>query len=681
MSRDVLTVSSDMFLADAAEKMGERNVSCTVVLDEDRVIGILSEHDFVKAVAGECGQLYELRVSDAMSSPVETIGALQTTLEAGQVMESHRIRRLPVVSEEQLVGIITQTDLIRALLSVGAHRTVADIMSTDVISIPMGSTVAQAGGMMDQCSVSCVIVEQAGTPVGIVSERDVLRKVTGVRADPAALKVEDIMSSPMLSIEHTYSIFSAARLLDQKGIHRLVVMEGGQLRGIITQADIFRATKQELSDHEQARMQKLDESHSMVFMLDSQCRVTYCNSALLRFLAVDDPGDIIDHPFLPERFWVRPWERPHFMDGLEQGILQLEELALKTTQGDEVYVNVFCIFTDGAQGSQGVLHDITARKTSEKALAVALDETEKANHELKAMQSQLVQNEKLASIGQLAAGVAHEMNTPVGFVASNFETLTSYVGKLSTMFNLFDAFMAQVAQSDHDEFADDITQLQDKRQILKLDFVLEDIKDLFSESQEGLKRVTSIVQNLRDFSRVDQEKKQDDYSINDCIKSTLIVARNEIKYDADVETDLGEIPLIPCHSGQINQVLLNILVNAAHAIKSQTERQGKGVIRIKTYATEDQVICEIQDNGPGIPQDRLARIFDPFFTTKPAGKGTGLGLSVSHDIVVAKHKGSLLVDSVVGEGTKFTIKLPIGTKENDEKEITRNGKENGIICG
>jgi signal transduction histidine kinase len=178
------------------------------------------------------------------------------------------------------------------------------------------------------------------------------------------------------------------------------------------------------------------------------------------------------------------------------------------------------------------------------------------------------------------------------------------------------------------------------------------------DSREGLNRVTDIIQNLRDFSRIDQPGSRDEYNINNGIKDTLIVAANEIKYDAEVKTELADIPPIYCNSGQINQVLLNVILNAAQAISSNPGN-GRGTITIKTYATEEDVICEISDDGSGIAPDKLLKIFDPFFSTKPVGKGTGLGLSVSYDIIAHKHNGKLLVDSTVGEGTKFTIKLPI----------------------
>ena len=193
---------------------------------------------------------------------------------------------------------------------------------------------------------------------------------------------------------------------------------------------------------------------------------------------------------------------------------------------------------------------------------------------------------------------------------------------------------------------------------MKIGFVLEDIGALFEESKEGLTRVTKIIQNLRDFSRIDQAEAFDEYDLNHGIEATLIVARNAIKYHADVVTEFSDIPHIPCNASQINQVFLNILVNAAQAIESQ-QRETNGSIKIKTSSDDTHVICKIIDDGPGILPENIEKIFDPFFTTKPAGKGTGLGLSVSYDIIVRKHKGELLVKSEVGKGTEFTIKLPI----------------------
>lgn len=232
------------------------------------------------------------------------------------------------------------------------------------------------------------------------------------------------------------------------------------------------------------------------------------------------------------------------------------------------------------------------------------------------------------------------------------------------------------------ELLDKADTIGKSRNDMKIDFILEDLPRLFDDSREGIDRVTSIVQNLRDFARIDQPGSLNKYNINDGIKATLVVARNEIKYEADVETKLAKVPLILCDAGQINQVLLNIIINAAQAIKCQ-KRKDKGTITIKTYVTDDDVVCEISDDGPGIEPDKLSKIFDPFFTTKPVGEGTGLGLSISYDIIVIKHNGKLLVDSSVGEGTKFKIMLPLNEKrgKNVWKTRTESRNENHIICG
>ncbi len=326
--------------------------------------------------------------------------------------------------------------------------------------------------------------------------------------------------------------------------------------------------------------------------------------------------------------------------------------------------------------------EMDVRGQAERDLQRSHDELKVILKRLETTQVQMRQSEKLASIGQLAAGVAHEMNTPVGFVASNFKTLEGYVKKIRDLLVLYDRLVPRVVPLEDPGLRNLLAEIDQFRSSTRIDFILEDIQGLFDDSREGLERVTTIVRNLRDFSRIDQPGSRDEYDLNEGIKATLVVARNEIKYDADVRTELSEIPLIFCHGGQVNQVLLNILVNAAQAIKSQKRGDGdRGTITIRTRACEDGVVCEITDDGPRIAPEHLARIFEPFFTTKAPGKGTGLGLSVSYDIIVHKHNGRLLVDSEVGRGTTFTIELPIGTREDDEQETMSDGTENRVICG
>ncbi|MDI6450186.1 hybrid sensor histidine kinase/response regulator [Anaerobaca lacustris] len=300
--------------------------------------------------------------------------------------------------------------------------------------------------------------------------------------------------------------------------------------------------------------------------------------------------------------------------------------------------------------------DVTDRRIAKKYSE--FKRLEAADHKLKELQSHLIQSEKLASIGQLAAGVAHEMNTPIGFVACNFETLEKHVKKILALIELYTGLERTVEAADAVGGPVLVAPIRQFRQTMRIDAILKNLDVLFEDSREGLERVTEIIQNLRDFSRVDQSSDFARYNINEGLAATLVVARNAIKYNADVVTEFGEIPEIFCHPGQINQVFLNLVVNAVQAIESQ-ERQERGRITIRTYPADSCVVCEIEDDGPGIAPEDRRKVFDPFFTTKPAGKGTGMGLSISYDITVNKHKGRISVESEIDRGTLFTVRLPL----------------------
>ena len=271
-------------------------------------------------------------------------------------------------------------------------------------------------------------------------------------------------------------------------------------------------------------------------------------------------------------------------------------------------------------------------------------EIENAHGALKEAQAQLVQSEKLASVGQLAAGVAHEINNPIGFISSNLGTLKTYVELFK---RLLDGYR-QHAAAPRSELAAELKQLEETEDI---EFVLEDVDELLADSISGSARVKEIVQGLKSFSRVDEAKLKEE-DLHAGIESTLKVVANEIKYKCNVEKDFGDLPLVTCNLAQINQVFMNMLVNAAQAMESQ------GTITISTLTEGDVAVVRFRDTGAGIPPDKLSSIFDPFFTTKPVGSGTGLGLSISYGIV-QDHGGTIDVQSEVGVGTEFTIRLPL----------------------
>jgi signal transduction histidine kinase len=267
--------------------------------------------------------------------------------------------------------------------------------------------------------------------------------------------------------------------------------------------------------------------------------------------------------------------------------------------------------------------------------------------ERKHLQGQLVQSEKLASIGQLAAGVAHEINNPIGYIFSNFGTLEGYLGKLFDMLAAYER--AEPAVS----LPDVANGLRGLREEVELEFLKEDIPELMRESKQGIARVRQIVQDLKDFSRVDSAQDFEWANLHRGIDSTLNVVASELRYKADVVKEYGDIPDIECLPSQLNQVVMNLVVNAAQAMGD-----AHGRIVIRTGTEGEQVWLEVADNGSGIPPDTLTRIFEPFFTTKPVGKGTGLGLSLSYGIV-QKHQGRIEVQSVAGQGTTFRVMLPI----------------------
>ncbi|CAB3695928.1 ATP-binding protein [Paraburkholderia rhynchosiae] len=332
-------------------------------------------------------------------------------------------------------------------------------------------------------------------------------------------------------------------------------------------------------------------------------------------------------------------------------------IPIEDEQGEVAAVGIAIVDTTDVCIAYGELQE--REKTVSSALAeltVRNKQLTSLNEALAHAHQQLLQSEKLAAIGQLAAGVAHEINNPVGFVLSNLNTLDGYVKTLIRYAADTERLVSDAAPS----LKNDIRVLAEQAD---LEYLLADAPTLVHESKEGLARVRTIVVDLRDFSRIDSTHVWELADIHRCIESTLNIVHNEVKYCAHLVREYAEIPFVRCIPSQISQVVLNLVVNAAQAYGANHEQHGapRGTITVRTgmdRADPSRVWLEIADAGCGIPPEHLKRIFDPFFTTKPVGQGTGLGLSVTYGIVNA-HRGTISVVSTVGQGTTFRVTLPV----------------------
>nr|WP_136251234.1 ATP-binding protein [Ningiella ruwaisensis] len=304
------------------------------------------------------------------------------------------------------------------------------------------------------------------------------------------------------------------------------------------------------------------------------------------------------------------------------------------------------LYQDELQAFNNKLEEIVEQRTEQLASKNA--QLQSTFDELKLAQQQLIQTEKMASMGQLAAGLAHEINNPIGFIKSNVSSLNQYNKQFVALYELCAKL---IICQDVDAKNALIADLKSLVKTENLAFVSQDASDLIRDVREGVNRVIEIVQNMTVFSRVDSDKKQL-FDINRCVETTVKMAKKQIEAKGQIQLVLGKLPQTCVNVGKINQVLTNLLVNASQAISEN------GKVIIKTSSTEKRVKITVADTGVGIPQEYIDKIFDPFFTTKAEGEGTGLGLSISFDII-KEHGGQLSVSSKPGKGTVFTILLPV----------------------
>jgi len=362
---------------------------------------------------------------------------------------------------------------------------------------------------------------------------------------------------------------------------------------------------------------------------------------------------------------------PQLMEALERAVrgegLQVIEYVLEVSRGWQYYEAR--LLRSGPHEGVFIVRNISDRKKAEERLRQQEEELRhhrdhledlveertralrQAKHELEAHHAQLVQNEKLASLGQMAAGVAHEINNPVSYVLSNLGTLDRYVASLSQVLQLQKDLLDLQGLALPVSVAELLGRLRTLWVQQEVDYILDDMPELVRESHEGTRHIKEIAQGLRTFAREDSGE-QTLVDVNAELESTLKIVWNQLKYKCEVKRDFGELPQVSFHATQLTQVFANLLVNAAQAIET------RGEIHIATRQEGGEVVVDISDTGHGMSQETLSKLFQPFFTTKPRGKGTGLGLSISYGIIT-RHKGRIDVRSEPGKGSTFTVRLPV----------------------
>jgi len=613
MSKDVATASPDVQVLSAAKVMSEKKISCLVVMDHEIVAGILTETDVLRRVVRNGQNFYRTKLDQIMSSPVETVSPDLSVLDASEIMGEKRIKRLPVLDSDKLVGIVTQTDLVRALTSYGLWRDISEVMSLNVAGIQRTASVAEAAEVMTSQEISCIVALDGERVAGILTEKDLLGRVVALHKDPARVKIEHVMSSPVASIPSTCSIFCANRIMEEMSIRRLVVMKDERLCGIVTQTDIFKAVKGKLQAEEEKHFRLLEESKDSIYTADLDGLITYVNPAFMELLEVPDLAELIGRPFLPERFWFDPEDRKSFLEDLRKRSIESKELALKTFSGGKIYVTVFCSLTKDVHGeingSQGIVYDVTPNKEL-VALREAEEELEKLNEHLKSAVWDLTRaNRELQEFAYIAA---HDLKTPLRAIG----TLADWISV---------------------DYADKFDE-QGKEQVRLL--------------VTKAKQMTALIDDILHYSRAGQSlQTNQQVDLNEILTEVIreIAPPESIKITVE-----DKLPAITCKKTHLIQIFQNLLDNA---VKYMDKPEGR--IKITCLEQDDCWKFSVADNGPGIERRHFDRIFKIFQTLEPRDgiESTGIGLSIVKKLVEL-NKGRVWVESEVGAGSIFFFTLP-----------------------
>jgi len=624
MKKEVATISSEEIVISAAKIMSDRKVSCLVIVDSGNVVGIITETDVLRRVGNKSSDLYRTKLNQIMSSPVESVTPDLSILQASKIMGRKHIKRLPIMRKGKLAGIVTQTDLVRALTSYGLWTDVSEIMSRNIASVQLDASVAEAAEIMTSRKISCIMVMDGDKVAGVLTEKDLLGRVVALQRDPNNTPMEEVMSSPVASVPYNFSVFSAGKVMEEMNIRRLAVMKDNRLCGVVTQTDIFMAVRNKLQAEEENSLRLLEQSRSNIYKTDLDGRITYINPAFVELLEVSGPDELVGRSFLPDRFWFDLKERERFLQELRGRSIESKELTLKTANGNKLYVTVFPSCTKDVRGeingSQGVVYDITAKKEL-VALRKAEEELERLNKHLASAVRDLEQANR--ELQEFAHVTAHDLKTPLRAIG----TLADWLSK---------------------DYADKFDE-QGK----------EKVRMLVSRAEQ----MSALIDDILRYSRVghDVSKRQ---------RIDLNVVLSEVIAGIDPPENIeimieNELPVLECEKIHVVQIFQNLLSNA---VKYTDKHNGK----IEIGCVEDGNFWKfkVTDNGCGIEKKHYERIFKLFQTLSPVSgaESTGIGLSIVKK-TVELNGGSVSVESEVGKGSSFVFTLPKRSSEVTPQKV------------
>ncbi len=614
MTPDVVAIDSEESIVEVARKMAERKISCLVVMKDGRMLGIITETDLLRKVAGS-PKKYDQKITEILTSSVQGINVRASILEASRLMSRHKIKRLPVLDEERLVGIVTQTDLTRALAAYEMWRNVGSIMTSNVLTVSREMTVGDAARLMSEHEVSCIVVKENEVATGIFTTRDLINKVISRGSDVTRTRIKEVMSAPVENVQRDASVLSVLKLMESKKIRRVVVSCEGKMCGIVTQTDVFRAVKNKLEIEEKENFELLEKSDLGIFVLDLQNKITYANPALLRLLEVEVPSELVGHAFLPARFFVNPKDQKVFEKNfLGSSDAAIFEIALCTSKNRQIYVTLFSNAIKNAHGEvcgrQGFLHDVTEKKE--------LVTIKEAAHALK-VHNQLLQD-MINLKAEVINMVVHDLKNPLTVSCEGINVLLGgALGELNPQ----------------------------QRKIMR-------------NSKEAGERLLRLIDNLLDASRLEAGKirlERSEFEVVPMARKLLegfqtIAAQKGLILE--IEDALPGLKIY-ADEDRLAQVLVNLVGNAMKFTQ-------EGKITVGFEDREKETECFVADTGPGISEDKISLLFKQFSqlghrSTGIAERGTGLGLSIARGLVEL-HGGRIWVRSKEGHGTRFIFTIP-----------------------